>query len=224
MPNRVSTYWDKQATSFDSIYLDESKLSRRVNELVRRAVYDRFHIALRESGDVRGKRILDIGCGSGHYEVEYAKRGAREIVGIDFAHGMLELARSLAAREGVGDRCRFVEGDFMQFPFEGDFDVVIAMGVFDYVDKPVEFLRRMAELSTGRVICSFPRRNLVRMHLRRWRYALRNCPVFFYTEAELRKLAADAGIESFHLVPMNHSGGGWVFVGTSPRAAAPVRD
>src|SRR5690349_1537364 len=112
MANNVSTYWHEQAQTFDSIYLDESKVARRINQMFRRAMYDRFHIALAESGDVRGKTVLDIGCGSGHYEVEYAKRGAAKVTGIDFAPGMLELARQLTQREGVADRCEFLQGDF----------------------------------------------------------------------------------------------------------------
>lgn len=214
MANNVSTYWHEQAKTFDSIYLDESKVARRINQMFRGAMYDRFHIALAESGDVTGKRVLDIGCGSGHYEVEYAKRGAAEVVGIDFAPQMLELARDLTTREGVADRCSFVQGDFTEYPFERRFDVVLAIGVFDYVAEPLPFLRKMAERSQGKVIASFPATNLFRMHFRRWRYGLRNCPVYFYTEAQLRTLAKDAGLREFKLVHMPRSGGGYVLVGS----------
>jgi len=213
MANNISSYWHEQAQTFDSIYLDESKLARRVNEIFRRAMYDRFHIALAESGDMHGKSVLDIGCGSGHYEVEYAKRGAARVVGIDFAPRMLELARQLTAREGVADRCTFLQGDFTEHSFDETFDVVLAIGVFDYVAQPLPFLRKMAERSQGRVIASFPAKNLVRSRFRKWRYGLRNCPVYFYTQAELEKLASEVGFREFKLVHMPHSGGGWVLVG-----------
>lgn len=213
MASNVSAYWHDQARTFDSIYLEESRFARTVNELFRRAVYDRFHIALAESGDVRDKAVLDIGCGSGHYEVEYAKRGAARVVGIDFAPAMLELARALTAREGVADRCEFIQGDFTEHPFPEPFDVVLAIGVFDYVADPIPFLRRMVQHSRGKVIASFPARNLLRWRFRRWRYGLRNCPVYFYTEAELRALVEQAGLRDYKLVHMPHSGGGWVLVG-----------
>jgi SAM-dependent methyltransferase len=213
MANNVSTYWHDQAKTFDSIYLDESKVARRINELFRSAMYDRFHIALAESGDVRGKRVLDIGCGSGHYEVEYAKRGAEKVVGIDFAPAMLDLARRLTEREGVADRCTFVQGDFTEYPFDEKFDVVLAIGVFDYVADAAPFLRRMAERSRGKVIASFPAKNLVRMRFRKWRYGLRNCPVYFYSEAELNEVARSVGFREYKLVHMPRSGGGYVLVG-----------
>jgi 2-polyprenyl-3-methyl-5-hydroxy-6-metoxy-1,4-benzoquinol methylase len=214
MANNVSTYWHEQAVSFDSIYLDESKTARRVNETFRRAVYDRFHIALRESGDVTGKSVLDIGCGSGHYEVEYAKRGAARVTGLDFAPGMLELARRLTQREGVADRCTFVQGDFLEKDLGERFDVVLAMGVFDYVNPALPFLRRMVQASQGRVIASFPGKNLVRMHLRRWRYALRNCPVYFYSEQDVDRLAREAGLREWKIVKMAHSGTAYVLAGS----------
>lgn len=213
MANNVSTYWHEQAQTFDSIYLDESKVARRINQMFRRAMYDRFHIALAESGDVRGKTVLDIGCGSGHYEVEYAKRGAAHVTGIDFAPNMLELARRLTEREGVADRCTFLQGDFSEHAFTEKFDVVLAIGVFDYVQDALPFLKKMAERSSGKVIASFPAKNLLRSRFRKWRYGLRNCPVYFYTEEQMNRLGRDAGFREFKLVHMPHSGGGWVFVG-----------
>lgn len=213
MANNVSTYWHDQAKTFDSIYLDESKVARKINELFRRAMYDRFHIALAESGDVKGKTVLDIGCGSGHYEVEYAKRGAAAVTGIDFAPAMLDLARRLTEREGVADRCTFLQGDFTTHPFQEKFDVVLAIGVFDYVADPLTFLKRMVERSKGKVIASFPETNLFRSRFRKWRYGLRNCPVYFYSREQMEKLGRDAGFRDFKLVHMNHSGGGFVLVG-----------
>jgi len=47
-------------------------------------------------GDVTGKSICDIACGSGYYFEELLKRGASEITGIDISEGMLELAKAKA--------------------------------------------------------------------------------------------------------------------------------
>ena len=53
------------------------------------AVYD--EIASKAAGP--GRRILDIGCGTGGVTVACARRGA-DVVGIDINAGMLEVARS----------------------------------------------------------------------------------------------------------------------------------
>jgi SAM-dependent methyltransferase len=51
-------------------------------------------------GDVRVRRILELGCGQGHTAVGLAKRGAR-VIAIDDDVDQLRAARALAAREEV---------------------------------------------------------------------------------------------------------------------------
>ena len=75
---------------------------------------------VRRANLASGERVLDIGTGTGIAAA--AARGAgREIVGIDAAPGMLEIAR--AEVDGV----RFEEMDFLNLRFaDGDFDVLLA--------------------------------------------------------------------------------------------------
>ncbi len=40
---------------------------------------------------------------------------------------------------------------------------------------------------------SFPSRHFLRTPLRKLRYRLRNCPVYFYDEPQIRRLGAEAG-------------------------------
>lgn len=76
--------------------------------------------ALLAEMDLRGKRVLDAGCGFGYYAFIAAEQGAL-VTAIDFAPEMVELATSLAAERGlsldlrVGDVCdlsEFVESGF----------------------------------------------------------------------------------------------------------------
>jgi ubiquinone/menaquinone biosynthesis C-methylase UbiE len=213
MTKQVRQFFDRRATTFDSIYLNESLPARTFNLLLRKAIYTRFEIAIRESGDVADKSVLDVGCGSGRYCIEYAKRGAQPVVGVDLAPGMLDIANSLATEERVHDRCRFIEADFMTFQPTQSFDIVLAMGVFDYITDPLPFLKRMARVSHGLVVASFPGKNRMRMHLRSPRYRIQNCPLHFYTESELHKLASAASLRSYKLEFIPHSGTGYVLVG-----------
>lgn len=213
MSRLTQEYFDAHARTFDSIYLDESRFARWFNHAFRQAIYDRFQIALQASGDVSGKQVLDIGCGSGRYAVEYARRGASRIVGVDLSSDMLDLARGLAAREGVSDRCEFVQGDFLALDFSRRFDVVLAMGVFDYIEEPQAFLKKMVDLSSHLVIASFPGKSSVRMYFRRLRYRLQNCPVFFYSKSELDQVVHGVDLREYQLILMPHSGTGFVLVG-----------
>jgi 2-polyprenyl-3-methyl-5-hydroxy-6-metoxy-1,4-benzoquinol methylase len=208
---RTQRYFDRHAERFDSIYHEGAPLERALNRWLRKAIYERFAITFEHSEPLTGKTVLDIGCGSGRYAVEFAKRGAARVVGVDYAPGMLSLAREYARHEGVADRCEFREGDFTTATLDEKFDVVIAIGVFDYQDQPAEFMRRMRDRSRGKVIASFPGRSLIRMPLRKLRYWWSDCPVLFYRDAEVRALGA--GFTSVEIVPITSSGTGFMFIG-----------
>jgi len=211
--SRTQRYFDRNAAQFDSIYHEGKPIQAALNRAFRKAIYERFAITFEKSEPIAGKRILDVGCGSGRYAVEFARRGAARVVGLDYAAGMLQLAREYAAAAGVADRCEFVEGDFTSLALNETFDVAIAVGVFDYQDRPVEFLRRMRERCTGRVIATFPGKSLVRMRVRQIRYWWKDCPVLFYSEADVRRIATDAGVRKIEIVPIHSSGTGFVLVG-----------
>ena len=42
--------------------------------------------------DLTGKKVLDIGCGMGQHALQYAKKGAASVLGIDISEKMLEFA------------------------------------------------------------------------------------------------------------------------------------
>lgn len=213
MDSRTQRYFDQHAARFDSIYHDRRPLQRAFNRVLRKAIYERFAITFERSEPIQGASILDVGCGSGRYGVEFARRGAARVVGLDYAATMLRLAREFARSAGVSDRCEFVEGDFTSLPLDEQFDVVIAIGVFDYQGRPVEFLRRMVERSKRRVIATFPGKSMIRMRIRQLRYWFGDCPVLFYSEGDVRRIAAEAGLSSVEVVPIHSSGTGFVLVG-----------
>ena len=52
-------------------------------------------------GSLKGKSIIDYGCGSGFYTRLFAKAGAKKVIGIDLSKQMLELAKRLDAEEDL---------------------------------------------------------------------------------------------------------------------------
>jgi len=75
-------------------------------------------------------------------------------------------------------------------------DHVIVMGVMDYVEDPVGFLKALRPLVKVSAAISFPSRHWFRTPVRKVRYALRNCPVYFYTRNEIECMARTAGFSS----------------------------
>lgn len=205
--------WD--AANFNAIYNSDSFVSRLFNRVFRKAIFVRYQTAMSEAGDVKEKSILDIGCGSGVYSIELAKRGSRRVLGLDFSAPMLELARKSAAATNVVDRTEFVQAEFLRHDFGGEqFDVSIAMGVFDYLEQAEPFLTKMASVTRGTLVASFPRFSFVRGNARRLRYRLTGRgDVFYYEASEVDRLAERAGIKRHRLIHLGSSGGGVILVG-----------
>jgi SAM-dependent methyltransferase len=94
--------------------------------------FDKLHhlLDLVDFGGYAGRRVLDVGCGTGVDLVRFVRGGASG-VGIDLADSAIALARenlrhqSLAASLSVGD------GECLPFP-DGTFDLVYAHGVLQY--------------------------------------------------------------------------------------------
>jgi ubiquinone/menaquinone biosynthesis C-methylase UbiE len=218
---KVQRRFERDARSFDAIYrLERSPFWRLVNTTLRKAVFERYAITFERAGDVTGKNVLDVGCGSGVYSVDFARRGSRRVVGVDFSENMLALARGEAEQHRVADRCEFVQADFLELDLEETFDISIAMGVFDYVPDQVPFLRKMAALTTGEVIVAFPSHSLIREPARRLRYKLAaKGDVFLYGKDDVERIAAEAGLRDWGIVRIASSGGVFVLIGKGTAGA-----
>ena len=193
---KVQRYFEQQADSFDRLYETGNTWQYLVNRTLRKGLYERVRLTLVELEQLGPHTLLDVGCGSGRNEPLFAQAGATHVTGIDFSQHMLELARTFVTESGVERSCSLIQGDLMEHEFAGKFDAVVALGVFDYFADPLPPLARMRELANKRVIASFPRVSLVRAPLRKLRYALRNCPVYFYRQQELLDTAKKAGLKA----------------------------
>ena len=201
----VQSYWDARSDLFGNYYKKPSLFDR----IFRKGVYERQAIAVQACKEIPNAKVLDIGSGPGVNSVSLIKNaGASHIFGVDFAQHMIDYATNTAKEEGVADKCTFVLGDVLTYDFGGrKFDYTYALGVFDYVEDAQALLSRMSQLSTGSFMASWPENGL-RMALRRYRYT---CPLFHYTEQQVKDLHKKAGIPADKL-EIIRIGGGWATV------------
>ena len=61
--------------------------------------------------EVSGKRIVDLGCGTGAFAIEMLKNGASSCVGIDLSPAMIRTASELAVESGYQDGAKFELGN-----------------------------------------------------------------------------------------------------------------
>jgi SAM-dependent methyltransferase len=191
---RVREHFRRKAFSFDHLYDEEHALQR----LVRPGLFDRRELALAVAREYEAPSVLDVGGGSGRIGELVLEQGASRYVDVDLSDAMLALARERLER--FGDRVELLQADFLVAPLEPPFDVVLALGYFDYVEDAPRHVARIADLCTGSAVASFPRWTWTKGPLRKLRYeVINNCPIFDYTADELRRMFADAGFAQVEL-------------------------
>lgn len=98
-------------------------------------------------GDVRGKKILELGCGAGEASVYFAKKGA-EVTATDVSSEMLEVVRKVAEKHGVTVETIHCPADTTCFE-NGHFDIVYAANLLHHVDIPTTLNEVLRVLRPG---------------------------------------------------------------------------
>jgi SAM-dependent methyltransferase len=100
---------------------------------------------------IRGKVVIDFGCGGGAEAIEFARQGALRVIGIDIREEVLAVARQRAVAAGVSDICTFSART------EVLAETIVTIDAFEHFDDPAQILRIMRSLlrSDGQVIFSF---------------------------------------------------------------------
>ena len=133
------------------------------------------------------------------------EHGASAYVGVDFSEPMLDLARERLQR--FESKVDLVCGDFRDVPIDGTFEVVLGIGLFDYLPDAAPFAQRMGEVCSGTVVASFPSWSWVKGPIRKVRYELVNkVPIFDYTEDGVRRMFLGAGFTRVEFVHPGRSG------------------
>ncbi len=141
---QLETYFDRTAVEAWKRLTSDAPVGR-IRATVR-AGRDRMRQTLLDwlPDDLRGRRVLDAGCGTGALAVEAARRGA-QVVAIDLSPTLITLARDRTPHDlGVGG-LSFQVGDMLD-PQLGRFDHVVAMDSLIHY-RPRDTVRVLAGLA-----------------------------------------------------------------------------
>jgi SAM-dependent methyltransferase len=112
----VERHWNENAEAWTREVREGHDIAR---ELLNNPAFLEF------AGDLRGKQVLDAGCGEGHNTRILARRGAR-LTGVDISERMIELALEEEHREPLEIRyVRASYADLGMFP-DASFDAVVS--------------------------------------------------------------------------------------------------
>jgi SAM-dependent methyltransferase len=97
---------------------------------------------LRLCGDLRGRRVLDIGCGAGENAVAMARQGAH-VIAIDVSTAQLALGRKLAESAEVRVEWHHGDGADLAFLRADSIDLALAAGVVHEIEDLDRLFRQV---------------------------------------------------------------------------------
>jgi 2-polyprenyl-3-methyl-5-hydroxy-6-metoxy-1,4-benzoquinol methylase len=93
-------------------------------------------------GDLRGKRVLDVGCGDGSNAILMARYGAR-VTGIDISPKSIELCHRRAELDGVGSNTQFICSPLETADLlDGSYDIIWGDGVLHHLIPELDGVMR----------------------------------------------------------------------------------
>ena len=110
------------------------------------------------AGFAKGKRVLDIACGSGYGSYLIASSGAAFVQGVDISKEAIDSAR----RRFISDNLNYEQCDLLDFASSRPFDLIIS---FETIEHIHDFQRAIATYANlladdGLLLISSPNRNI----------------------------------------------------------------
>lgn len=94
--------------------------------------------------DMAGKNVLDLGCGYGHNCLDFARRGAARVVGVDISEKML----AVAVKESVDPKIEYRNMSMSDVETLGEtFDVLYSSLAFHYVEDFAAFAKTLSAIT-----------------------------------------------------------------------------
>jgi len=91
--------------------------------------------------DIKKKKVLDLGCGSGPFSKKLLSLGAKKVKGIDLSEGLIEIAKK------ENPKLEFYVGDAQKTPFKNsEFDVVTSSLVAHYLKDLTKLFREVSRI------------------------------------------------------------------------------
>ena len=194
---QVKDFFHSYAGGFDSIYghnESRSSFGKWIDKTFRQTMFLRFEETLKNTAKPEIKSILDVGCGPGRYIIEFLLQG-KDVTGLDIASGMIDLAKKEIGKIKHNSKVEFITADYMEYKFNRKFDAACLMGFFDYIEHPEPLFQKLKKDVSKEIYASFPHDTGLMAMQRKFRYNLRNCPLYYYTLDDVKRILKNTGLD-----------------------------
>ncbi len=154
----MDIFWAKELVATELFYTNG--LSYKEYLPGRYLTYKRLSDIIKKLVDIKGKSIIEMGCGSGLALVMLAKDGAK-CTGLDKSHIALEFLRRNAEKEDITNLSRDF-GNFLSTNYENNqFEVSFNYGVFEHLNQEEQksLMKEMARITKDIILIAIPNPN-----------------------------------------------------------------
>lgn len=131
--NKSDNYWENIPEQFTNSYTKKRGFGYFVYLFL--SIRMKKVFTLLKNISLNRKKILDVGCGGGHYMEYFIKMGGKT-TGIDSSPKMIALANKYLKKKGY-EKFSLYKADSRKIPFSnGSFDLIIAIGTLEYLSNP----------------------------------------------------------------------------------------
>lgn len=143
----------------------------------------------------KGKRVLDVGCGTGNFAREIAKKDAKYVLGIDYADEAIKIAEKNNKEKNL----KFKKLDVIKL--DEKFDIIVSIGTIEHMDNPIKIIKKLKSClnKNGKIILTTPNWTNPRGYVLMTLYFLFNAPI---TLADLHYLTPNEHLKMAKKVNM----------------------
>lgn len=107
-------------------------------------------------GEVKGKKVLDVGCGNGGIAIAFAMNGA-EVSGVEIEEELFNISKQHAQALNVSVDFEFYDGNILPF-LDNTFDYAVSASVLEHTDDPKYYLHEILRVVKpgGAIYLGFP--------------------------------------------------------------------
>jgi len=159
MSKAIKDYWNQKIKIWaETSYNREAKtqgLWNKLFQILRKSIDERLHTALQIlEPHIKGKSILDLGCGTGNLGFALMERGCSQYIGVDISEMAIEECRRMATSLGLKDRMTFICSGLFEDCSLPQADITTGLGLLDWL-HPHDVERLMSLMKNRRFLFSY---------------------------------------------------------------------